>query len=312
MDEERQLYPFRLCTIEDKYAWGSEEFKLADLGYRDTLIRDGFLAGNSISEVMDMYMDAVVGEKVFGWLGRQFPLQLKYLRIDGRYPFMVHPSDEVASQRYDLLGKQKCWRVLEASEDARLYLGFREDTDAAALCDACAAGTLTELMNVVKPVPGDMFDIAPGTVHGASGHLVILEVSESSALDFLVWHWGDVADPGQFEESLDLVSALDFIDYRKYTQPSDRVFSVDVLHLDEPLDFSSDRFDAFTLFSCLRGSAAVRDLGQEGGEAHVFHAGEAVLVPADCTSYTLVPAAADTIVLEIHAIVPDFSELPMK
>ena len=38
MDEEKKLYPFKFCTLQDEYPWGSETFSLADLGYRDTLV----------------------------------------------------------------------------------------------------------------------------------------------------------------------------------------------------------------------------------------------------------------------------------
>ena len=47
------------CPLEDEYVWGKESFELADLGYRDSLIREGWLASNSISELMDTYMDRI-------------------------------------------------------------------------------------------------------------------------------------------------------------------------------------------------------------------------------------------------------------
>ena len=64
MEEEKKLYPFKFCTLQDDYPWGSEEFKLADLGYRDSLVREGWLAGNSLAEVMDTYLDRVGGDNV--------------------------------------------------------------------------------------------------------------------------------------------------------------------------------------------------------------------------------------------------------
>ena len=49
MTEERKLYPLRFCSILDEYVWGKDEFILADLGYRDSLVKDGWLAANTIS-----------------------------------------------------------------------------------------------------------------------------------------------------------------------------------------------------------------------------------------------------------------------
>ena len=73
MTEEKKLYPLRFCSIQDEYVWGKDEFILADLGYRDSLVKDGWLAANTISEVMDTYLDRVVGDRVYEMYGRQFP-----------------------------------------------------------------------------------------------------------------------------------------------------------------------------------------------------------------------------------------------
>lgn len=36
MEEEKKIYPLKFCPIRDERPWGVEEFKLADLGYRDS------------------------------------------------------------------------------------------------------------------------------------------------------------------------------------------------------------------------------------------------------------------------------------
>ena len=105
MEEEKKLVPFRLCTLEDKFPWGSETWALADLGWRDTAVRDGWLAGNMMNEVMETYLDRVVGEEVFDWYGLQFPFCIKTLRVDGRMPLTACPEDLTALERYDSLGK---------------------------------------------------------------------------------------------------------------------------------------------------------------------------------------------------------------
>ena len=67
--EEKKLYPFRLTCIEDTYPWGSEEFRLADLGYRDTFVHDGWLSGSTLGELMETYLDRVTGDHVFDAFG---------------------------------------------------------------------------------------------------------------------------------------------------------------------------------------------------------------------------------------------------
>ena len=307
MEEEKRLYPFKFCALQDDYPWGSETFLLADLGYRDSLVREGWLAGNSIAEVMDTYLDRVVGETVYDFYGRQFPLCVKHLRIHGRMPLRVHPDDETAAQRYDFLGKEKVWYVLRAGRDARLMAGFRQDTDASAFYAKCLDGSVEDLLNVVAPHAGQSLRIPAGTPHAASGDVEILEIAEASPMDFCLCGWGEEVHPDEFDPALSLVDALDFISYRRFEAEipvGDRLadlpqLRVDRLRLSAPLAISQPDGAPFSLYSCLQGGASVR-LPLPGGQslAFVLHAGETMLVPAECAEYQLLPAERDTLLLE--------------
>lgn len=319
MEDEKKLYPFRICTILDEYGWGQDEFKLADLGYRDTLVRDGWLAGNSVSEVMDTYMDRVVGDNVFGSYGRQFPVQLKYIHVTGRMPLRVHPDDETASQRYDLLGREKLWYVAKAGRDARLMIGFSEDTDAEAVYSKCLDNSIGDILNTFTPKAGEYFRIEPGVPHAASGEMLIIEVSESSPLDFCMCGWGAEVSEEEFDPSLGLVDALDFINYRRYDGAvseekagvvrkilSIPQFTVAKVYADDPLKISSENFDSFTLYNCICGGAAIQMdiLGQTA--VFELNEGETMLVPAECPDFMLVPTQKGTRILEVT--LPDCDE----
>ena len=216
MDEEKKLYPFKFCTLQDDYPWGSELFSLADLGYRDSLVREGWLAGNSLSELMDTYLDRVVGDGVYEFYGRQFPLCVRQLKCRGRMPLRVHPDDETAAQRYDFLGKEKLWYVLRAGAGARLLAGFRRDTDASEFYAKCLDGSVEDILNVVAPHAGQALRIPAGTPHAAAGDIDILEIGESSPMDFCLCAWGEEVHPDEFDPALTLVDALDFMDYSSH------------------------------------------------------------------------------------------------
>lgn len=213
MEDSRKLYPLKFRPIRDEYAWGAAEFTLADLGYRDTLVQNGWLAANSLSEVMEMYMDGIVGEEIFACYGRQFPFQVKKLEVRGKMPLQVCPDDEIALQRYDCLGKEKIWVVVRAGDAARVAMGFGRDTDAAGLLASCEDSGVAGLLNIVPVHAGDHFHIAPGIVHAAFGDIDIIEISESSALDFCLCAWGQTLAEDEFDPSLGPVEALDFIRY---------------------------------------------------------------------------------------------------
>ena len=308
MEQEKKLYPLRFCALEDKYSWGSEEFKLADLGYRDSLIHDGWLAGNSIGEVMDMYMDRVVGENVFEFWGRQFPVTVKLINVKGKMPLRVHPTDEFAAERYDFLGKEKLWYILRAGKDASLMLGFRKDTNASELYSACADNSVESLLNVVAPHAGQCFRIAPGVVHAAGGELQILEISESSPLDFCLCSWGQELSEDEFDPALSPEDALEFVSYGKFQADAPAKgstivdipqFKAELIKLDNVLRVKGENFDSFTVYVCLKGAANVRleILGQSVD--YGLNAGEAILIPAECEDFVLMPMEKGAELLDV-------------
>ena len=310
MEEEKKLYPFTFCSLQDEYPWGTEEFKLADLGYRDSLVRSGWLGGNSLSEVMDTYLDRVVGEDLYNWYGRQFPLCVRHLHVHGRMPLRVHPDDETAEQRYDFLGKEKLWYVLRAGKDARLMVGFRRDTDASEFYARCQDGSVDQILGIIAPHAGQCLYIPAGTPHAAAGDLEILEIAESSPMDFCLCDWGEGVHPDEFDPALTLADALDFINYHHFVAAlpaGDRLLDsarmrVERLHLTAPLAISQEEGASFVLYCCVHGAAAVQ-LSLEGGGQLDFplREGETMLVPAECSSYRLLPLERDTLLLEATA-----------
>jgi mannose-6-phosphate isomerase len=336
MEEPRKLYPLKFLPIGEDFSWGGKELErkysksfvtsdgqgridrmekgarvaesheIADLGYRDSQILDGWLAGNSLSEVMDMYLDRIVGERVFEYYGRQFPLSVKLIDAEGPIPLMVHPDDETAGQRYDFLGKAKMWYVLDTRPEAWVSLGFSRDTDAAELYASCLDGSVKELLNTVKPRPGDCFAVRPGTVHAASG-VILLEVSEASPLDFCLYGWGRDVDEEEFDGALGLVEALDFIDYKAFVPaaaPEGRLaagneFIAKKLDLKDPLHIMAGENGGFAVYVCVAGEASIQVPAAGGMESTVIRAGETVLVPAEVDDFYLVPRQSGTELVEV-------------
>ena len=315
MEEEKKLYPFKPVPVEES---PDQVWMIADLGFPDSMVKNGWLATNTLSEIMEMYMDRVVGEGVFAAYGRQFPVSVKRLTGTRRTPLLVHPDDEIAAQRFDFLGKAKLWYVVSARPGSKLYLGFRRDVTSAEFYHACQDGSVESLLHVVEPKAGESFFIAPGTVHAAGEGLVIAEVAESSPLDFRLYDWGRPAgeiDP--FDAELTLEAAFDFIDYRRYERrdvaspvrpgavrlTDNPEFIASRIALDAPLHILCEQFGSFVAYHCLSGEASVQvPVTAAGGEKamdnYVFSAGETLLVPAEVEDFYLVPRSEGTVLLE--------------
>lgn len=299
MQEEKKLYPFPFSEIQD-------------LGYIDSPVEGGWLAGNTISEIMEMYMDRIVGEHVFAYYGRQFPVLVRALDGAERTPLLVCPDDETAEQRFDFLGKAKFWYVRDAKPGAKLYLGFREGVSAEAFYNACKEGSVEALLNAVEPHPGDCFFIPPGLVHAALEGVSLVEIAESSPLDFRLFDWGRPFDGDAFDAELTLEAAFDFIDFRGFTpgaapaapQPVEALagcdaFTVSRIRLSDPLRVPGEQLDSFRIYTCLQGGASVQaTLEGPSPQRFPLRPGGSLLVPAELGDFLLVPEAPDTVLLE--------------
>lgn len=242
---EKKLYPFKFIPVASRRPWGGhdlvdklgkefvecddegnetvigpdeligESWEVADMGIEDSVVTNGWLAGNTISEIMETYLERVVGDDVYNYYGRQFPLLIKFLDINDKLSVQVHPDDEIAAERYDALGKSELWYILDAKPEAKIYMGFKREVTAQEFYDRCNDGTVEELLNVIYPKKGDVLFITPGTVHAADGGILLAEIQESSDMTFRLYDWGREKNPAT-ARPIHLEEAIDIIDYRPY------------------------------------------------------------------------------------------------
>ncbi|MCF0176382.1 MAG: hypothetical protein HUJ94_06065 [Bacteroidales bacterium] len=286
---KKKLYPLLFGDEVLARDWGRESWKLADLGVVDSKVRGGWLGGNTISDIMETYMEKISGEDVFSWCGRQFPLMVKRLDIEGELPLRVAPDDVIARERYDALGGARAWLVLEADENAKVWLGMASEIDATEAYALNLTGALKSAMNSFKPAAGDLIHILPCQVYGAVGRLSVLEISESSGLEF------ELAE--DFEEVLDFIElnacskgqvSSDACSASRGLIESEE-FNLESIRTSEATLISSREDSCFRLFACVSGKAQI------GGTP--VTPGEVVLVPADCHDFTLEPEGEITLLM---------------
>ena len=298
-NENKKLTPMRFLSDRKEMPWGAVEYKLADLGFIDSMASEGWLKGNNLSDIMQTYLERVVGETSFNWYGTQFPVLVKKLTVKGRTSLHVTADDEVAEQRYDAFGKTALWYVEAAGPEAKLYLGFKDDITAADFYKACHENKVESLLHTVKPKAGESFLITPGMVHAAKD-VTLIEIAEASELWFRLHDWGSE------ERELHLEEAFDLIDFQRYRVKRDTEgkgaiaitpqFTVNKIALTQPLKSTRDEDDTFLLYYCTRGVADI----QADKVNYKMKEGDLILVPAETNEFFLLPETSDAELLEIR------------
>ena len=295
-NENKKLTPMRFLPDVQQMPWGSVEYKLADLGFVDSMACEGWLKGNTLSDIMQTYLERVVGETSFHWYGTQFPVLVKRLNVTGRTSLHVTADDEVAEQRYDSFGKTALWYVEKAGADARLYLGFKQDVKAEQFFNACYDNKVEPLLHCVKPKAGETYLITPGMVHAAQD-VTLIEIAECSELWFRLYDWGKQDRDMDLEEAFDLIDfrrSLDFArDDKGIVTPQ---FTVNRFSLTQALKSTRDEDDTFLLYYCTRGAAVI----QADKVNYQLKQGDLLLVPAETAEFFLLPDDKDTELMEVR------------
>ena len=285
---------------------------LGDMGADESTVSEGFLEGNTLEDILETYLGDLVGDAVYDRYRNQFPLLIKLLDINDRLSVQVHPDDETAIQRYDSYGKKECWYVLEASEDAVIWLGFNRDVTATEFYEACKQGTADKLLNAFHPKKGECYLINPGTVHAAGGGLVIAEVQESSDVTLRLYDWGRENNPATARQ-MNLEEALDIIDFNKLDVESCIVrepesgkaifdndhFTLTEIKLTQPYSVIPEKLNSFVIYICTEGSVELQTPKADGhNEMYRLEKGQLVLIPAAMEECLLVPVTPSASVLE--------------
>lgn len=134
------------------------------------------------------------------WVAGSFPLLLKLIATKSLLSLQVHPNDdEAAALEGRGPGKREAWLVLEADPESFLYLGLNEGVELPDLRRAIQSGQnaqIEPLLRRIQPRPGDVYDVAPGTLHAIGPGLVMLEIQQASDVTYRVWDWGRVGSDG--------------------------------------------------------------------------------------------------------------------
>lgn len=113
---------------------------------------------------------------------------VKYLFTSEKLSVQVHPSDSTALPGE--AGKEECWLVLAAEDDARLAIGFEREVSSAEIAAAAQDGTIEQLLTWHPARAGDLFYLPAGTVHAIGPGLALVEVQQTSDTTFRLYDYG--------------------------------------------------------------------------------------------------------------------------
>ncbi len=313
-----ELYPLKFEPVLKEKMWGGtslvnrfnkkgdpqkkygESWELSAISGNLSVIANGFLAGNNIQELIEVYMGDITGDNVYDKFGIEFPLLIKIIEAREDLSIQVHPDNVLARERHNAYGKTEMWYILESVKESKIYTGFREPVTRESYLEALNDGELEKLLNVENPVPGNVFFTTAGRIHAIGAGILLVEIQQTSDITYRIFDWNRKKPDGKSRE-LHTGLALDAIDFNAAGQNrieknltlnktenlvNCEFFTTNVIDFNETISKDYTLFDSFIIYICTEGEFLIR---WEGSSEPVIK-GETVLLPAMIKEVTLEPA----------------------
>jgi len=321
-----QLYPLKFQPILKEKIWGGnklhtilgkgtpgdthcgESWEISGVQDNLSVASNGFLKGNNLEEIIEVYMGELVGDQVYEKFGFEFPLLIKFIDASDVLSIQVHPDDTLAKERHNAYGKTEMWYIIQADQGSKIITGFNRKINRQIYQENLLNKTLPDILNFEDALPGDVFFIPAGRVHAIGAGILLTEIQQTSDITYRIYDWDRVDKNGKGRElHTDLaLDAIDYNHYKNYKTPyevllnrSSQVidcdyFSTNFLKIDQPVGKDFNYIDSFVIYICLSGSFLI----EYEGKSEPVHTGESVLIPAVLKNFFLKPEG-DSEMLEV-------------
>lgn len=326
---DHKLYPLKFKPVLKDKIWGGnklntilgidyaplpncgEAWMVSGVEDNPTIVSNGFLEGNELNELVEIYMGDLTGDQVYNKFGNEFPILVKFIDSADYLSIQVHPDDELAAARGIGNGKTEMWYIISADKDAELITGFKRDTTEEEYLEFLDSKKLTELLNREKVKSGDVFYMPAGRVHALGPGILLAEIQQTSDTTYRIYDWDRVDDKGNSRE-LHTEEALDAIDFKAHddykseysevkngsaTMVSSPYFNTNIIVLDKALAKDYSELDSFVIYICVEGNLTLVHDGDEEKQV-TLKKGEAALIPAIIDRIDLIPSQTSK-VLEV-------------
>ena len=312
-----ELYPLKFEPALKEKVWGGnalvtrynkkptgstlvgESWELSAVSDNQSVISNGFLAGNNIEELIEVYLGDITGDSVYEKFGDEFPLLIKFIEAREDLSIQVHPGNALAKERHQAYGKTEMWYILESEKDSKIYTGFREGVTKEMYKEALISGNIIDLLNVESVEAGDTFFTPAGRVHAIGAGIVLVEIQQTSDITYRIFDWNR-KNSGKGPRELHTELALDAIDFtaagknkiRKDTELNKTVnlvncefFNTNIIRLNRAINKEYYYNDSFVVYICIDGEFFIR----WNEKSEKVSKGETVLLPAMIKEVLLEP-----------------------
>ena len=300
--KERIWGGIKLKEVLNKSFDGSqigESWELSTVENDISVVANGAFEGLNLNQLIEKYPTEVLGIKFIQYFGNNFPLLFKFIDAKEDLSIQVHPDDALAKERHNSFGKTEMWFVMQADDNARLVVGFKDKTNKKEYQEHLENKTLVAVLNETPVKVGDAFFLETGTVHAIGAGVLIAEIQQTSDITYRLYDW-DRVDANGVGRELHTDLALDAINFEPTNTKLDYevvknksvnlvecpFFNTNILQISEKYNWKKTK-ESFTVLMCTEGSFTINMLHFKAE----FKKGDTILIPAIIDSFEIIGEA---------------------
>ena len=309
-----------LDTSQENYAWSFD-----GVPEENSLLFnfDGVLVEVPAMDLVLYQPKTLLGEQVYARFGAEFPIRFDFLDTMGgqNLSLQVHPLTDYIKKQFGMQYTQdESYYILDAKEDAVVYLGLKEGIDreemTGALKNAQEGKCTFDAEKYISRFPAkkhDHFLIPAGTCHCSGSNAMVLEISATPYIfTFKLWDWGRLGLDGkprpihidhgmnviQWDRTTkwveeNLVNACYTVKEEEgYKEEHTGLHELEFIEtrrywLDRPAEFNT--MGTVHMLNLVEGTAAVVESPSGDFEPYEVHYAETFIVPASVGAYRVRP-----------------------
>ena len=277
-----------------------ESWELSTVDNDISVVVNGAFEGLNLNQLIEKYPTEVLGIKSIQYFGNNFPLLFKFIDAKEDLSIQVHPNDALAKERHNSFGKTEMWYVMQADDNARLVVGFKDKTNKKEYQEHLENKTLVAVLNEAPVKVGDAFFLETGTVHAIGAGVLIAEIQQTSDITYRLYDW-DRVDANGVGRELHTDLALDAINFEptntklNYDAAKNKsvnlvecpFFKTNILQISDIYNWKKTK-ESFTVLMCTEGSFTINMLHFKAE----FKKGDTILIPAIIDSFDIIGEAS--------------------
>jgi len=308
-------YPIKFEPILHEKIWGGEKlaellrkkserknigesWEISGVSGNVSIVTNGELKGQSLEDLIVIYRNDFVGNKVFKEFSYKFPLLIKFIDAKEALSIQLHPDDMLAKERHNSFGKTEMWYVVQADKGSNLIVGFKKDTSTNQYLEHLHNRSLLEILNVDLVKEGDVYFIPTGRVHAIGAGVLLAEIQQTSDITYRIYDWDRKDNRGNHRElhTTDALTAIDYKAQRSYkttyrnklNRTSNIIdcqyFTTNFIPVKGKVKIDHSEKDSFVIYMCVDGNVAFH-YGEDRVER--LDKGETILIPAVLKTFSI-------------------------